>query len=457
MLTPEFDLVIRCDRVLVDGEFRPAEVGTRDGKILAIDPWRLHGLTTVTLAPDEVLIPGLVDSHVHIDEPGRTTWEGFETGTRAAAAGGVTTVIDMPLGSIPATTTVHALEAKHTVASEKAMIDVGMWGGAVPENLGTLRELHEAGVFGFKAFLTPSGIEEFGYLDAGQFERVLEEIGGFDGLLIVHAEDPAILAAHAGAGGRRYADFVESRPDEAEIAAIELVIAAARRTGARVHIAHLSSARALPALRAARTEGLPITVETCPHYLTFVASEIPDGATQFKCCPPIRSAENRDALWQGLIDGDIDLIVSDHDPSTVELKFVHDGDFALAQPGIAGLQLGLAAVWTEAARRDIPLARVVEWMSAAPARLVGLAQKGRIAVGADADLVAFAPDEEFRVRASHLQHRNQMTAFEGLELTGVVHRTWLRGHEVDIAVRALPFGRVLGRPLGSDRAPLPAA
>ncbi|NEM91433.1 allantoinase AllB [Galbitalea soli] len=445
MSTP-FDLVIHARRALIDGESREAWIGVSDGVITEIAPHPLEG-PLATLADDEILIPGLVDTHVHVNEPGRTAWEGFASATRAAAAGGVTTIVDMPLNSIPATTTVEALATKRAVAAAKSVIDVGFWGGAVPENLGTLRELHDAGVFGFKAFLAPSGVDEFGHLDAAQLERALDEIAGFGGLLIVHAEDPGVLDAHAGAGGRHYADFVDSRPDAAEVTAIERVIAGVRRTGARAHILHLSSAAALPAIRAARAEGLPLTVETCPHYLTISAEQIDDGATQFKCCPPIRDESNRDALWQALLDGDIDIIVTDHSPSTADLKFAHDGDFALAWGGIAGLQLGLAAISTEAGRRGIPLARVIEWMSTRPAALVGLgASRGSIRVGAVADLVAFAPGASFTVHAAELLHKNPVTAFDGRELRGIARRTWLRGTLVDVGADAPPRGILLDRP-----------
>ena len=422
----QFDLVVHAASVLVDGGFRAAWVGVADGRIAAVSWTPLEG-PLVELADDEVLIPGVVDTHVHVNEPGRTEWEGFASATRAAAAGGVTTLIDMPLNSIPATTTVAALEAKRAVAAGKAVVDLGFWGGAVPGNLGSLRALHDAGVFGFKAFLAPSGVDEFEHLDAAQLEAALEELAAFDGLLIVHAEDPSVLEQHENAGGTDYERFVESRPDEAETAAIDRVIAGVRRTGARAHILHLSSAAALPALRAARAEGLRITVETCPHYLTIAAEEIADGATQFKCCPPIRDDANRDALWQALADGDIDIVVTDHSPSTAELKFAHGGDFGLAWGGIAGLQLGLPAVWTEARRRGIPLETVLGWMSRATADFVGLTGKGRIAVGADADLVAFAPEAVFTVDAAALLHKNPVSAYDGRELHGVVRRTWLRG------------------------------
>jgi allantoinase len=444
-MTEPFDLVVRGHFVLIGGNWRAAEIGITDGVIAAISGSPLEGAEVLTLAGDEVLLPGIVDTHVHVNEPGRTEWEGFASATRAAAAGGVTTIVDMPLNSIPATITLEALLAKRAVARDKAMVDVGFWGGAVPENLGTLRELHEGGVFGFKAFLAPSGVDEFGHLDADQLERALEEIAAFDGLLIVHAEDPAVLDASANEGGTDYHRFVESRPDAAETTAIERVIAGVRRTGARAHILHLSSAEALAALRAARAEGLRITVETCPHYLTISEEQIADGATQFKCCPPIRDDANRDALWQALLDGDIDMVVTDHSPSTPELKFSHGGDFARAWGGIAGLQTGLAAVWTEAARRDIPLERVVGWMSGATARFAGLARKGVIAVGADADLAVFAPDETFTVRAGELQHKNPVSAYDGRELRGVVRRTLLAGRPVSIEADAEPRGRLLAR------------
>ena len=420
-----YDLVIRAASALVDGTFRPVEIGIAAGRIAEISSGPLDGDEIVTLGPDEVLIPGIVDTHVHVNEPGRTEWEGFASATRAAAAGGVTTIIDMPLNSIPATTTTEALDAKRAVAI--VSVDTGFWGGAVPENLGGLKALHDEGVFGFKAFLAPSGVDEFGHLDAAELEAALEEIAGLGSLLIVHAEDPGVLDAHANDGGTNYHAFVDSRPDEAETTAIERVIAGVRRTGARAHILHLSSAAALPALRAARAEGLPITVETCPHYLTIAEEQIPDGATRFKCCPPIRNDANRDLLWAALVDGDIDIVVTDHSPATVELKTRGGGDFQEAWGGIAGLQLGFAAVWTEAASRGIPLEAVLGWMSRGPADLVGLHQKGRIAVGADADLAVFAPDQRFTVHADELLHKNPVSAYDGRELRGVVRRTWVRG------------------------------
>jgi len=428
-----YDLVIRGRALVVLDDHPPAfadaEVAVIDGRIAGIagPGARLAAAHRIRLADDEVLLPGLVDTHVHVNEPGRTEWEGFATATRAAAAGGVTTLLDMPLNSIPPTVDPESLDVKRAAARDQAAVDVGFWGGAVPGNLGSLRALHDAGVFGFKAFLAPSGVDEFGHLDAARLDAALAELAGFGGLLLVHAEDPGVLHAHENAGGPSYDAYVASRPGEAEVVAISRVIDGVRRTGARAHILHLSSAEALGELRAARAEGLPITVETCPHYLTLAAESIPDGATQFKCAPPIRSEANRNALWQALRDGDIDLVVSDHSPATPDLKFAGDGDFARAWGGISGLQLGLSAVWTEAASRGVPLEDVVRWMSASPAAFAGLTRKGGIEVGKDADLVVFAPDERFTVHAAELRHKNPVSPYDGAELRGVVRRTLLRG------------------------------
>jgi allantoinase len=431
-----YDLVIRSSRAHGPRGFAPAAVGITAGVIRAIEPVDapLEGRRHVTLPPGQVLQPGIVDTHVHVNEPGRTDWEGFASATAAAAAGGVTTIIDMPLNSIPPTTTVAALELKRAAAAGQARVNVGFWGGAIPDNLGSLEPLHHAGVFGFKAFLSPSGVDEFPHLSPAQLAAAAAEIAGFGGLLVVHAEDPAVLERHKNAGGTGYLDFVASRPDAAEDAAIARVIDVVRRTGVRAHILHLSSARVLPRLAAARAEGLPITVETCPHYLGFAAEGIADGATAFKCCPPIRNEANRDLLWQGLEDGIIDLIASDHSPATRELKLGHDGDFGLAWGGISGLQLSLPAVWTAARARGLGLDRVLGWMSAATARFIGLdagtAPVGAIAVGAAADLVAFAPEEPFTVSVDALRHKNRVSAFNGATLYGRVHTTWLAGDPV---------------------------
>jgi allantoinase len=417
-----YDLVIRSRRtVLPDGE-RPASVAVRDGRIAAVASYdaTLSAEEDVGLG-DVALLPGLVDSHVHVNEPGRTEWEGFATATAAALAGGVTTIVDMPLNSLPPTVTVDALETKRAAAEGRCAVDVGFWGGAIPGNAGDLRDLHEAGVFGVKCFVSPSGVEEFPALDEAGMRAAMREIAAFGGLLIVHAEDPECLSEPAGPG---YAEFLASRPPEAEGAAIAGVAGLSRETGCRVHIVHLSNARSLRMLRRWRSEGVRISVETCPHYLTLSAEEVPAGATEFKCCPPIRAAANQDGLWRGLARGVIGCVVSDHSPCVPELK---EGGFDSAWGGISSLQLGLPVVWSAARERGYGLADVVRWMAAGPAELVGLATKGRVAAGRDADLVAFDPGRRFVVDPAALRQRHPVTPYAGRELTGVVETVWLRG------------------------------
>jgi allantoinase len=439
--------VIFRGRVLTGEGEAWGEVVVENGLVAEIRPFDKHrgqdDADIIELAEDEVLLPGLVDTHVHVNEPGRTEWEGFASATAAAAAGGVTTILDMPLNSIPATTSVDALAVKRAAADGQCAVDVGFWGGAVPDSLGRLAELHAAGVFGFKCFLLDSGVPEFPPLSAEQLAAAMTEIAAFDGLLIVHAEDPELIAAHAGPGSVRYADFLASRPPAAETTAIDTVIAAARGTGCRTHLVHLSSAEALPALAAARSDGVRLTVETCPHYLTLHAEDIADGQTQFKCCPPVREAANADRLWEALADGVIDFVVSDHSPCTAELKRLDVGDFGLAWGGISSVQLGLPLVWTEARRRGHSLAEVIGWMATNPATVVGVRDKGGIAVGRPADLVVFAPDESFTVDARRLRHKNPVTPYDGRTLDGVVRQSYLRGERVVAGGR--PHGRLLTR------------
>ena len=439
---------IRGRRVITpDGE-RAATVLLREGVIAGLADYAGAPDGALTLAGDEVLLPGLVDSHVHVNEPGRTEWEGFATATAAAAAGGVTTIVDMPLNSIPPTVTVPALRAKQAAAVGQLETDVAFWGGAVPGNVADLRPLHEAGVVGFKCFLLPSGVDEFAPLDAGQLAVAMAEIASFGGLLIVHAEDPEVIAAAPAARGRRYADFLASRPPEAERRAITALLALTRQTGCRTHIVHLASGAALPVVRAAKAAGLPVSAETCPHYLTLRAEDVPDGATQFKCCPPIRDDANREALWAGLLDGTIDCVVSDHSPCPAAAKRMDTGDFGDAWGGIASVQLGLPAVWTEAARRGIGLDRVAGWMAAAPAALTGLADRGAIRPGLRADLCCFAPGQEFVVDAAALRHRNPVTPYAGRTLTGVVRQTWLAGRRAGTGPAAGQLVSVTGRAAG---------
>lgn len=431
-------MILVSRRVLLPSGEHPAAVHVHDGRITAItsaDTAAAEG-GAVDLG-ELVLLPGLVDTHVHVNEPGRTEWEGFATATRAAAAGGVTTLIDMPLNSIPPTTDLAALAVKRAAAVDQCHVDVGFWGGAVPGNAGDLAPLHEAGVFGFKAFLIDSGVPEFPPLDDAGLRAALAAV---DALFVLHAEDPARVTPPP--SSRHYEDFVASRPPVAETVAVAQALDGARSTGARVHILHLAAAAVLPLLARAKADGLRVSAETCPHYLTLTAEEVPDGATQFKCCPPIRDAANQDALWAGLAAGTIDCVVSDHSPCTPELKRADTGDFAAAWGGIASLQVGLSAVWTAARARGVGLAEVVTWMARRPADLVGLVHKGRIEVGADADLVAFDPDAEWTVDAGQLHHRNPVTPYAGRRMSGLVRTTWLRGERVD---GITPRGQLLSR------------
>jgi allantoinase len=445
-MTDDLDLVVRARRVVSTSGEVDRSIGVRGGAIVAIEPFD-SGLSAaqvvVELSDDEVLMPGLVDSHVHVNDPGRTEWEGFASATRAAAAGGVTTLVDMPLNSIPPTVDVAALDVKRRTAEGQTYVDVGFWGGAVPGNVPDLRPLYDAGVFGFKCFLLHSGVDEFPHLEPDELELAMREVRSFDGLMIVHAEDSHAIDRAPTAHGESYLDFLSSRPRGAENLAIAQVIELARWTGCRVHILHVSSSDALPMIASARREGVHITAETCPHYLTFSSEEIPDGATQYKCCPPIRESANRELLWSGLADGTIDMVVSDHSPSTVDLKRLDIGDFGVAWGGISSLQVGLSAVWTQARRRGFGLTDVASWMCQAPARQTGLRRKGRIEIGYDADFCVFAPDDAFVVDVHKLQHKNPVTPYADRPLAGVVRSTWLRGQVVDI--ESEPRGRQLTR------------
>lgn len=436
--------VVSGRQVLVDGELRPATLLVEDGRISEIRPYDADA--GGWQAPEtSYVLPGVVDTHVHVNEPGRTEWEGFVTATRAAALGGVTTLVDMPLNSLPPTTTVEALELKRAAATDELAIDVGFWGGAVPDNLGRLAPLWEAGVLGFKCFLAPSGVDEFPPLDAVQLKAALAEVAALDGLLIVHAEDAGELERAPHPPSPAYADFVLSRPDAAETEAIRQLVDGARETGCRVHVLHLASARALDLIKSARDEGLPLTVETCPHYLCFAAEQIPDASPQFKCCPPIRDEGNRAALWQGLTDGLIDAIVSDHSPATAEVKLAGGGDLQQAWGGVAGLQVGFTAVAHEARDRGIGIADVSRWMSRQTADLVGFTRKGRIEVGADADLAVYDPTTELVVDVDRLAHRNPISAYDGRTFRGSVTHTTSRGRLLDPDRPDHTWGRMLRR------------
>jgi allantoinase len=423
------DLLLRADRVLIDGVIAPAAVAISDGVIT--DVGAVHAdyaaASETELPPHVVLMPGFVDSHVHIDEPG-TDWEGFETATAAAAAGGITTLVDMPLDSNPVTTTIQALCVKQSAAQGKCHVDVGFWAGVVPENLGELAALAQAGVAGFKCFLTESGNPDFGHLTPNQFRRAMAQIADLGSVMLVHAESHRVIDDSPKPCGHEYASFLESRPDAAEEDAVALVLDTAEATGARAHIVHVSSARVLAPLADAKRCGLAVTAETCPHYLTFAADEIPDGGTEFAACPPIRGAANRDLLWEALLHGVLDMVVTDHSPCAPAMK--GGGDFGRAFGGVSSLQLGPRAVWTQATHRGFGLAELNEWMSVHPAALAGMTDRGRIAVGLRADLCAFDPDGSSVVDATDLRHRHPITPYDGLALRGSVLHTWVAGRQV---------------------------
>jgi allantoinase len=429
--------VVRGERVLIDGALRPAAIHVRDGGIAAVGDRSDVGTgIPVHDAGDSVVMAGLVDTHVHVNEPGRAEWEGFETATRAAAAGGVTTLLDMPLNSIPATNTVDALEQKRAIARGRCHVDVGFIGGVVPGNAADLAPLAEAGVLAFKCFLIDSGVKEFAHVGEADLREAMPVLASLGRALMAHAELPGPIERAAAdldpsADPRCHATWLGTRPPEAEEQAITLLITLSRETDARVHIVHVAAAGAIPILRRARAEGLSISAETCPHYLVFNAESIPDGATRFKCAPPIRERAHREALWAALRSGDLDTIASDHSPCPPSLKLPAEGDCLRAWGGISSIQLSLAAVWSCAPAHGATVPDVARWMSERPARLAGLeARKGVIAPGRDADLVVWDPDEEFTVDASVLQHRHKVTPYEGMRLRGVVRETWLRGTRV---------------------------
>lgn len=430
------ELVFRSAHVVLPDGTRDAALWVKDGTIAAVRAFGdVPAGVPVIECGDEHILPGLVDTHVHVNDPGRADWEGWETATQAAAAGGVTTLVDMPLNSIPAVTDEAAMWAKAKAAAGRTHVDAALWGGVVPGNAGELRGMWDAGVLGFKCFLSPSGVDEFTHVsedDLRQAMPILRELGA---TLLVHAESPAVLDAAAAvlADGdpRSHATWLASRPPAAETEAVEMLIRLVVEFGTRVHVVHVSAAGALAPIHRARHDGLPVTAETCPHYLHFAAEDVPDGATEMKCAPPIRGAANREDLWTALGAGWIDLVATDHSPCPPEMKLRDEGDFVRAWGGIASIQLGLAAVWRDARERGYTPGHLAQWMSTAPARLAGLnRRKGAIAPGMDADLVVLDRDAEFLVEPGRLFHRHKLTPYVGSVLPGVVEQTWLRGMKV---------------------------
>ncbi len=429
--------VLRSKRVVANGHVSPATIHVADGKIERIGPYddnprpEARGpRPQIVDYGDLVIMPGLVDSHVHVNEPGRTEWEGFVTATHAAAAGGITTIVDMPLNSIPPTTTVDALRIKADAMRGKLRVDVGLWGGVIPGNLRELRPMLDEGALGFKCFLVHSGVDEFPNVDEQQLRAAAKELAPAGAPLLVHAELPGPIEKAEREVWRRhteYATYLASRPAAAEDEAIDLLARVCEDSGARIHVVHLSSANALETLHRARERNLPLTAETTPHYLHLEAEQVPPGRCEFKCAPPIREHANRERLWSGLEAGLIEMIVSDHSPCTPHLK---GDDFMKSWGGISSVQFVLPIVWTEAQRRGHQLTHVARWVCEGPAQLAGLRGKGAIAPGNDADFVIWSPEESFVVEPSIIEHRHKVTPYAGERLQGVVHATWLRGEPI---------------------------
>jgi allantoinase len=438
---------LKSTQVILDGELRPSQILVENGKITQIADFETKLPVVAEDLGDQIIMPGMVDTHVHINEPGRTEWEGFNTGTQSAAAGGITCVVDMPLNCTPVTTNVDALQQKLASLAGKLWIDCGFWGGVIPESLNDLDQLIQAGVLGVKSFTIHSGIDDFPKVEQQHLAQAIDILAKYNVPYLIHAEldseekDPPVI-------GDKYHSFLESRPKSWENDAIHMMIDLAEKAqqkgvSGKIHIVHLSSAEAIPAIRSAQQRGLQLTAESCPHYLTLFAEDIPDGKTLFKCCPPIREQDNRELLWQGLADGTISFIVSDHSPCTPTLKHIDSGDIENAWGGISSLQFGLSIIWSEAQKRGFSLPEVVNWMATEPANFAGLGnRKGKIAYGYDADLVVFDAQESYRIDPEMIKYRHKITPYEGREVKGVVKRTYVRGKLV------YKDNKLLGKPVG---------
>jgi len=435
-------------------EMIAACVEVKNELVHAIHPYGQQLVCQILDYKDHVIMPGLVDSHVHINEPGRTEWEGFNTATQAAAAGGITALVDMPLNCIPVTTTKAAFQEKLAAVDDKLWVDCGFWGGVIPQNINDLDELLNAGVLGVKSFLIDSGIEEFPNVEAEDIRAAMPILAKHDVPYLIHAEldcggfDNAII-------NEKYNSFLASRPKKWENDAISLMVDMARESkengdNCKVHIVHLSSDEALATIAQAKNEGLRFTAETCPHYLTLSSENIPDGKTLFKCCPPIREDKNREHLWQAIIDGHLDFIVSDHSPCTPELKHIDSGDLEKAWGGISALQFGLPLIWSEAKERGFSLVDLARLMSTETAKFAGLdSVKGKIAVGLHADFLVFDPNQSYIITNEMIKHRHHITPYAGRLVTGQVLHTFVRGHHV---YQQDQFINVpIGRPLLKNR------
>ena len=441
-MRPIPDFAIASQKVLtLEGE-KPAAILIKGEKIL--DVVSIENIPENCPTEDmgnNMIMPGLVDAHVHINEPGRTDWEGFETATKAAAAGGITTIVDMPLNCIPVTTTVDALNQKIIATKDQLWIDCGFYGGLIPDNIQDLESLADAGVLGFKAFLSPSGIDEFPNISEKHLREALHILAKKGIPVLVHAE--LENGATSSEENKTYKYFQESRPKSWENNAIKLLIQLCREFNVHIHIVHLSSADILPEIAQTRKDGFPLTVETCPHYLHFSSERISDGDTRFKCAPPIWNGENRENLWAGLEEGIINFITSDHSPCTPELKNLEAGNFEKAWGGISSLQFALPVIWTECKQRGYSLEQLINWMSKQPAKFIGKdQQKGQISPGFDADLVCWNPDKKYIIKKEAIHHKNKLTPYEGESLYGVVNATFLRGQKV------YENGQFLGNPKG---------
>ena len=423
--------IIKSNRIITPSGIQPGYIIINEGVIEDVVE-HLNSLEEVTItdAGNAVVMSGIIDPHVHINEPGRTDWEGFDTATRAAIAGGITTVVDMPLNSSPVTTTVQAFHQKIAATNNKLHTNVGFWGGVVPGNQDEIEGLIGCGVLGFKAFLTHSGIDDFPNVTEADLVKAMPIIAKHGLPLLVHCELTDTIE-RANGDSRSYQNYLASRPAFWEDDAIGLMIRLCEQFNCRVHIVHVSSATALPQIEQAKKRGLPLTAETAQHYLYFSAEDIKDGQTQFKCAPPIRDKANNNQLWKALQDRILDFVATDHSPATPGLKETGSGNFLKAWGGIASLQFALPVLWTAARERNIGLEYMATWLSENPAKLTGLShKKGSIAKGYDADLVIWNPDESFLVTEDLILHKHKITPYLGQQLHGVVMSTYLGGKQV---------------------------